>query len=124
MANKQTKRNRLKVRKAGKAGNPSVDIQRPVRDYHNHEHTTLTTKAFPTATVGKDGLVSCNRRKNMAMRVLRNTDGAGQKISLTVHEPLKHDYIVLRNHKYLKEDKRGNPYHQPRIHTPSSPVAA
>ena len=62
---------------------------------------------------GGAGVISSSPKRNMQMRVLHNTDANGRKDSMTVHEPIRKDsYVKFANHKYMREDPRGNHYRQ------------
>ena len=134
--NKNTKTRRSQIRAAGKAGESICEIKVPVRHYHSAGNkddfrakpdSFFTTIRATTAIVGTGGLVSQNKRRNMAMRVLINKNDKGTKDSLTVHEPAtKGEYVTFKGHKYLREDESengSNHYRQFKVAT-SRPVAA
>ena len=100
MANKNTKNIRNQIRKAGRKGEDTLTVSVPVYNFHSSREFKNVT--FPTARVRADGLVSSNRKRNLAMRVYQNKDVDGKKESLTVHEPLlKGEFIKPRSHTYI-----------------------
>lgn len=106
--NKNTRRIRNEVRKAGKAGDFALTFQVPVQTYHNHPKTTLRPITVTTAIRGAGGVISTSgSRRNMQMRVLHNSDGDSRKASMTVHEPINASIPVMHpNHEYIRNDKR------------------
>jgi hypothetical protein len=105
MANKNTRRLRQSIRQAGKAGNASVVNRKPVFNYHSHTgsfDTAFVNQTFPTAVMGKDGIVSANERRNTCQRVYHNSTQQGSA-SLTCHEALNPDGpMVFKAHGYIE----------------------
>ena len=131
MANKSTRALRLKVRAAGKSGETEVEWKVPVRNYHdfdNDDYRTNSSRLFntirvPTATVGKDGVISLNRRRNMAMRVFVNTCDNRKSDSITRHEPLVGGKpIVFKGHGQYKDFPYRQPFIQSRATIPTSVI--
>jgi hypothetical protein len=93
MANKNTRKVRVKIRAAGKRGEDSISLE----VFRNQNKRVI---AFPTARVNGDGVVSANKRRNSCQRVYVNKGNDGSSHSLTVHEPfLKGEYMVFPNHR-------------------------
>jgi hypothetical protein len=122
MANKATRALRLKIRAAGLRGETEVEHKTPVYNYHTFDNDDfrtnpsrmLDTVRFPTAVLGKSGIVSQNRKRNMAMRVFINTLDNRKSDSITRHEPLvKGEPVIFKNHKQYKDFS----YRQPHIKT-------
>jgi hypothetical protein len=62
---------------------------------------------------GTRDVISQNPRRNMEMRVLRNTDGSAA-YSATVHVPIvKERDVRHKNHGYLLKDEYENNQYQP-----------
>ena len=117
--NKNTRELRKAVSAASKQGAASVVTLKPVSDYHSHsgsKESFFTNRTTPTATRGKDGVVSQNRKRNTAMKVLLNTDENGKSQSLTVHEPIDPKrFVTFKGHGYLRKDEyERNQYRQPK----------
>ena len=110
--NKNVKRFKVALRKAGKSGQSEYTESLPTHGYHSND--TFAVRRVPTAKRGKDGIVSSNPRRNTCMKVLHN-EGEGNR-SLTVHEPLnKNDFVIHKNHNYMaKDEKENNNYVQPK----------
>lgn len=111
MANKNTRKLRKAIRAAGKKGEDSITVSRPVYNYHNfnaEDHrkgSTLRNVTFPC--VGKpnqDGVISGKTKRNMGMRVYVNRGEANVgTCSMTCHEPLsKGIHVIPKNHKYME----------------------
>jgi hypothetical protein len=81
MANKNTKRFRIAVARAIKNGDSFV--VRVVNSPNYYSDAKSQAISVPVSQMNKDGVVSCNEKKNMQMRVLRNPGD-----SRTVHEPI------------------------------------
>lgn len=110
MANKNTKALRVQITKACRRGESRVESLVPVSDYHNDSKPRFTTRRTPTPIRGKDGLVSCNERRNTAMRVCINRGPDGRGFSTTLHEPLvRGRFVVNKNHKYMEYRAGANP---------------
>lgn len=120
--NKNTRIERKAVRAQQKAGGGTVSIRRPIGGYHGatRGHQRAPESAFTNVTLhantrGAEGVVSLNARRNMQMKVLQNQDENGRKETLTVHEPIhKREFITHPNHQYIRDDKRGGGYFQPK----------
>jgi hypothetical protein len=110
MANKNTRQVRTRVGYASRKGKESVEVARPVGNYHSNPSTTNIT--IPCACANRNGVVSGSARRNTQMRVLHNTGSTGLKESVTVHEATNSELPVrFKNHAYIV--KRGE-YKQPR----------
>lgn len=120
MANKNTKKLRIAIRAAGKAGHSEYEHSTPVRDYHNRPNDSfranptscMMKQQFPTARVNDDGVNSVNRRRNSCQRVYLNRLDGGMTQSLTAHEPfLRHEHMTFANHFQYRdfEYRRPNP---------------
>lgn len=106
MANKNTRRLRIRLRAACKCGDVVTFQETPVKDYHNHDKVELTTRQFPTAIPDEDGCISSNHERNSVQRVYRNKDKNGVGSSVTSHEQAtKTRHMVFPNHRYLEYRK-------------------
>lgn len=103
MANKNTRSLRKAIQAAGRKGAQEVSIDKPVFNYHNDNKGKFIQVNFPTARANSDGLISANKRRNMAQRVYRNSGGPSGGMSVTVHEPaLRGEYVKHKNHGYIE----------------------
>jgi len=126
--NKNTRQLRQAISVASKKGIPSITVDKPVYNYHSHtgsKDSFFLDATHPTALRGKDGIVSSNRSRNMAMKVLLNADEKGKHASATVHEPLdRTEFVRFKGHGYLRKDERENNQYRQWKKDSSRPVAA
>lgn len=108
--NKNTKRLRVEVRKAGKSGQDNYSVKMPTHGYHSSDSGQFAERSVPTARRGASGVVSVNESRNTQMRVLQNADGG----TLTSHEPINKSVPVRhKGHGYLIQDEhKNNQYRQ------------
>ena len=111
--NKNQKQLRIRIRRAGLAGNDTCEYTKPVRDYHSARRTNagqlFVTQQFPTARCDGDGVNSRNSQRNSCQRVYRNQGAAkAGNTSATFHEPfVKYSTMAYPNHGYIEYNRRG-----------------
>jgi len=104
MANKNTRALRVKIAKASKNGEERVEVQVPVKDYHNDTHPRFNNMSHPTAVVKGDGFNSFCKARNSCQRVYKNKGNDGRSMSVTVHEPfLRHEPMGFPNHRQYND---------------------
>lgn len=102
--NKNTRLIRKWVSQASKRGEHEVVYSRPV--YNFHSEGKYETKTVPTAVMGKNGVVSFSRKKNIEMVIIQPVDANGKVVdTMTRHVVLNKDYPAYKRRLRRREDK-------------------